>query len=178
MEADAPLDIPVVTTERLRLEPLAVAHSAGIYALWSDPAVCQYSGTVTDYDRNIIPMPAESRAESDRIIDFWIRAAADGWGFRWAVLIEDGRAFAGTVGFNSLGTPSEIAYHLLPTSWGQGVMSEASAAAIAWRRTRGPAAIEAFIEPDNTPSITIAERLGLAATDEISEGARRYLLPA
>lgn len=178
MESNAPLEIPVVRTERLRLEPIGFAHSAGMYALWSDAAVCEYSGTVTDYDRVVITMPAASAAESDRIIDFWLRAAADGWGFRWAVILEDGDAFAGSVGFNSLGATSEIAYHLLPAFWGQGIMSEASQAAIAWRRDRSPAAIEAFVDPANAPSIALAERLGLVATDELSEGARRYVMLA
>ena len=83
------IQIPTLQTERLRLEPLAMSHSCGVFELWSDPNVCRYSGIVRDYAGEIIPMPAASREDSDRIIDFWIRAAEDGWGFRWAILMSE-----------------------------------------------------------------------------------------
>ncbi len=166
--------IPTLRTTRLVLEPLSWADSAGMYTLWSDPAVCEFSGVVRDYDGQLVPTPVVSIADSDRIIDFWIRAVADGWGFRWAVKLDAG--FAGTVGFNSLGDCAEIAYHLCPAYWGAGIMREASAAAINWVQARGTTTIEAFIEPDNGPSIALAERLGLTATPAFSDGAQRYVL--
>lgn len=170
-----PVIIPTLTTSRLRLEPLCDTHSDGMFRLWSDPLVCRYSGTVTDYDRNVIQMPASTRASSDRIIEFWIRAAQDGWGFRWAVIVSCTDEFAGTVGFNSLGGCSEIAYHLLPRQWGRGVMFEASRAAVDWRRDHGASEIEAFIEPENAASIALAVRIGMRATDAFSaDGAQRY----
>ena len=168
------LAIPTLATPRLELEPLSWADSAGMYTLWSDPAVCEFSGVVRDYDGNLVPTPISSVADSDRIIDFWIRAAADGWGFRWAVKLDGG--FTGTVGFNSLGDSAEIAYHLCPVYWGTGIMREASTAAIEWVRERGAATIEAFIEPDNGASIALALRLGLRATPVFSDGAQRYVL--
>ncbi len=171
------LNIPTLATDRLVLEPLSSKHSAGMFELWSDPAVCEYSGTVTDYDRNVIPMPARTRHDSDRIVDFWRRAAADGWGLRWAVLLaEQQHAFAGTVGFNSITACAEIAYHLLPTHWGNGLMTEAAVAAMDWSRAMGAREIEAFVEPANTASIALAQRLGMTATGEFSDGAQRYLV--
>lgn len=150
-------------------------HSQGMFKLWSDPAVCQFSGTVTDYDQNVIAMPAVTPQESDRIIDFWIKAAQDGWGFRWAVMVQDTDQFAGTVGFNARGRCAEIAFHLIRDYWGQGIMSEAAEAAIKYQVEQGSAEIEAFIEPDNKGSIALAKRLGLSATETFSEGAQRYL---
>ena len=170
----AELNIPVMATKRLVFRPITMADSAGMFELWSDAAVCQYSGIVRDYDGNVIAMPAASIDDSDRIIDFWIRARADGWGFRWSVILD--QAFAGTVGFNSLGVCAEIAYHLCPSAWGNGVMTEASRAAIDWVRDGGTTTVEAFIEPENAPSIALARRLGLAATGEYSEGAERYVV--
>lgn len=150
-------------------------HSQGMFDLWSDADVCKFSGTVTDHDRNVIEMPAATPVQSDLIIEFWLMAATDGWGFRWAVLLPDSEdAFAGTVGFNSITDCSEIAYHLLPRHWGKGIMTEASEAAIQWQRSNGASEIEAFIEPGNTPSIALARRLGMAATDTFSDGAQRY----
>lgn len=168
-----PITIPTLETERLVLEPLGQADSNGMYTLWSDPAVCEFSGVVRDYEGNLIATPIESVEDSDRIIDFWIRAAVDGWGFRWAVK-RDGE-FAGTVGFNSLGETAEIAYHLVPAFWGGGMMREASFAAMDWVREQGTKEIEAFIEPENAASIALAERLGLKPTATVSEGARRFV---
>ncbi len=166
-----------IETDRLLLTELSFAHSEGMFDLWSHPDVCRYSGVVTDYDRIEIPMPAASRAESDKIIDFWQRAAADGWGFRWALIDRSTKVFLGHIGFNSLGPVSEIAYHLLPAHWGKGIMSEAGQAAVSWAfKTTPDTTLEAFVDPDNAGSIALIERLGLRASDTFSEGARCYRL--
>lgn len=150
-------------------------HSLGMYGLWSDPYVCKYSGIVKDYNGNLIDTPVAGRTKSNLIIDFWQRAVVDGWGLRWAVLLQDSdEAFTGTVGFNSLTTCSEIAYHLLPKHWGQGIMTEACEAAIDWRRGNGATQIEAFAEPKNIPAIALARRLGMIATYTVFERAQRY----
>jgi len=81
----------------------------------------------------------------------------------------------GTVGFNALGSVSEIAYHLHPTHWGKGFMFEANEAAIDWLLAQGNCTeLEAFVDPDNKSSIRLAERLGLCAADTLSEDERRY----
>jgi len=166
--------VPRLSTERLSLEPISSAHSQGMFDLWSKSAVCKYSGQVKDRFGAIIPMPAVSPADSDRIIEFWRVAAAEGWGFRWAILLSNTTEFVGTLGFNSLEECSEIAFHLMPAFWGKGMMSEACRAAIAWCQLKGASQIEAFIEPANTPSVLLASALGMQATDTFSDGARRY----
>ena len=168
------LDIPIIRTERLRLEPLSGPHSAGMFQLWSDPDVCRFSGIVRDHQGRIIPMPTATRSESDRIIDFWQHAAEDGWGYRWAVMMSATEAFTGIVGFNSVTACAELAYHLLPGYWGKGIMSEACRAAIDWQQASGTTELEAFVEPENTASVVLAERLGLTPTDEYTAGARRF----
>ncbi len=166
-----------IKTDRLLLTALTQAHSAGMFSLWSNAEVCRYSGTVTDYDRIEIPMPAATSGESDKIIDFWERAAADGWGFRWAILRPANNQFIGHVGFNSLGEVSEIAYHLHPDHWGEGLMSEAARAAIAWARAAAPETVlEAFIEPANLSSARLARRLGFSPTGRVSDGAECFQL--
>lgn len=170
-----PLQIDDIETDRLLLTGLSFGHSTPMFRLWSHPEVCRYSGTVTDYDRIEIPMPAASSVESDKIIDFWQRAAADGWGFRWAMLDRSNGHMFGHIGFNSLGSVSELAYHLHPDHWGKGIMSEAAAAAIAWAwQSRPDTTLEAFIEPENKGSVQLALRLGFAPTGYFSDGAERY----
>jgi ribosomal-protein-alanine N-acetyltransferase len=167
--------VPTLATARLVLEPLSFAHSAGMFAMWSRAEVCRYSGPAEDYDGRPIRLPAETAADSDGIIDFFVRSAADGTRFRWAMRL-DGE-FVGAIGFNGLGPCSEIAFHQRPEFWGRGLMAEAATAALQWLRGRPDAReVEAFVDPGNLGSIRLAERLGLRSTGESAEGADRYLM--
>jgi ribosomal-protein-alanine N-acetyltransferase len=171
------LAVPSLAAQRVRLEPLSHAHSAGMFAMWSRPEVCQFAGPVADFNGDPVPLPAIDASVSDRIIDFFVRSAAVGTGFRWALLDRSDGAFVGAVGFNALGTCSQIAYHMLPEFWGRGLMTEAALAAIDWLRGRtGSETVEALIEESNATSIRLALRLGMKATRESAGGANRYLM--
>lgn len=85
MPADR-LQIPILKTHRLSMEPISFSYSQEMFELWSDAEVCKFSGAVKD----------------------------------------------------SLENCSEIAFHLLPKHWGKGIMTEASQAAIEWRRSNRP----------------------------------------
>jgi [ribosomal protein S5]-alanine N-acetyltransferase len=167
------LQIPTLSTARLRLEPLAMAHSGGMFALWSREEVCRYSGPAVDADGRSIPLPATSPLESDRIIDFFVQRAATGLGFRWAMVTVPDGMFVGAVGYNHLGSCPELAWHLHPDAWGQGLMTEACRAALAW--LQGALQVQAFVDPGNEASIRLAERLGFRATGEAMDDTRRYL---
>lgn len=167
--------IPDLKTERLQLEPLSMEHSAGMYKLWQQDKVHEHAGPVNDQHGNSIPLPAKRQSDSDRIIQFWLAAAASGWGFRWAILLtEENKSFVGHIGFNSLGECAELAYHLNPDHWGNGIMHEAALAAIQWIQLQGTDELEAYIEPSNTKSIALAHKLGMKGTGTVPEGAERY----
>jgi ribosomal-protein-alanine N-acetyltransferase len=171
------LTVPVILTHRLRLEPLSLEHSAGMFAMWRAEAVCRYAGPAVDWQGAPIRLPAEVSADSDRIIAFFRHLAAAGRGFRWAVLLGKERQFIGAVGFNSLGPCSEIAYHLDPSAWGRGLMGEAVEAALTWLAQTGLATqVEAFIEPMNAPSRRLAQRRGFGPSGGVSGTAQRYVL--
>ncbi len=173
---DNEIEIPTLETKRLRLEPLSMKHSLGMFKLWSDEKVSRYSGPIRDSDGNLIDMPASRIEQTDLLIEFWDKALNDGWGFRWAIiLLETDDPFLGTVGFNSLSDQYEIAFHLVSDYWGKGIMTEASTAAIIWAFSRGATSIEAFIEPENKPSFALATRLGMHPTEDYIEGARKYV---
>ena len=170
-----PLAVPTLTTDRLVLEPLTLAHSAGMFAMWSRPEVCRYSGPGFDLAGHPIRLPAGTSDDSDRIIVFFLKGLADGARFRWAMLSRSDRAFVGAVGFNSLGACSELAYHQRPEFWGQGLMAEAAGAALDWLRGRPDATdVEAFVDPANLASVRLAQRLGLRLSRKASVGAERY----
>jgi RimJ/RimL family protein N-acetyltransferase len=167
--------VPRLEGELVVLEPLSHEHSAGMFELWSRQEVWLYSGPATDVTGGAIELPAPSRAESDKILEFWLGRAEEGTGFRWAVLLE--QLFIGAAGFNSIGSCSEYAYHLHPEYWGRGLMLEASRLALSWLSSRdGCVAADAFIEPANLRSVALAERLGFVRTGEHMHGTDRYVL--
>lgn len=170
------LNVPEIPLERVRLEPLSLSHSEGMFELWSEPRVCEHSGTAMDSLGHPIPLPAESASESDRLIRFWLDRAKLGTGFRWAVLLGGTGEFIGAVGFNTLGDCAEYAYHLIPRCWGCGFGAEASRGALDWSLGHGSTRIEVFVSPDNTRSIRLAESLGFAPTGDFVDDSRRYLL--
>jgi len=169
------LQIPTLSGDRLRLEPLASSHTEGMFALWREPAVCEYSGPAIDAKGRLLELPAASSATSDRLLEFWLDRAQMGTGFRWAVMLEERSAFIGAVGFNSLGACAEYAYHFNPRYWGAGLATEASRIALSWRFAEGSESVEAFIEDANAPSIRLAERLGFRVVSG-AEGLSRYVL--
>lgn len=172
----AALIVPTLRSARLVMVPLSPIHSNGMFEMWRREEVCRYSGPAADYDGRPITLPAQTPADSDKIIDFFVRSAADGSRFRWALLSAVDERFAGIAGFNSLGPRSEYAYHLHPSFWGQGLMTEASQLAMTWLRGRPECTqVEAYIEPANLASTKLAARLGLRPTGEVSDGAEQYL---
>ena len=166
-----------IETRRMTLEPISLSHSTGMFDLWSNADVCRYSGPLHDYEGDPIPSPVRVVSDSDRLIDFWIRAGQEGWGMRWAMLERDSAEFVGSAGFNSLGRCAEYAYHLLPRYWHRGLMTEASQALFERVRNTGCLEVEAFIEPDNAPSIAFAERNGFTVTGAIAGKTVRFLKP-
>ena len=190
------MQLPTLATPRLLLEPLTLTHSQGMFALWSAPEVCAYSGRAFDVHGDEILLPAQQAGDSDRIIAFFQALQAEGVGCRWAMRLRqradaggaDAGAFVGALGFNTLdfdgaGACAELAYHLHPHFWGSGLMLEACRAALDWLSMRdGVRMVEAYIEPDNLQSIRLADRLadrlGFRAFGVTKDGAQRYLLDA
>jgi len=159
------LHLPVLRTDRLALEPLSRAHSPRLFALWSQEPVCRHSGPAYDLQGDPIPLPVATPAHSDRILEFFLHRAAQGLGFRWAVIADDG--FIGAVGFNHLTPRAELAWHFHPDHWGRGYATEAARAALDWLAAEGPVGeVEAFIEPANAASIRLGKRLGLQKATE------------
>jgi len=154
---------------------MSVEHSDGMFALWSDPEVCRYSGPLIDAHGAPIVSPVETRADSDRIIDFWLRAADQGTGCRWALVLRETGAFVGAAGFNALGVCWEYAYHLAPDRWGQGLMSEATTELLGWavseHRCRE---FELFIDPANRRSLALARRHGFECCAPESDRPLRW----
>lgn len=170
------MDVPTIDGGRIRLEPLSRSHARGMFALWSEPLVCAHAGPAEDATGREIALPADSLSDSDRLLEFWLDRSRAGTGFRWAVIDTEAEGFLGAVGFNALGECAEYAYHFHPRCWGEGLATEASRLAVEWAFSEGSEAIEVFIEPANTRSIRLAERLGFERAGESTGAPERYVL--
>jgi len=147
-----------------------------MFELWREPAVCEHSRSAIDASGAAIDLPATSPAESDRLLEYWLERARAGTGFRWAVLARDGGDFIGAVGYNSLGSRAEFAYHLIPRNWGSGLATEASLAALAWAFSTGTEFIECHIDPANARSIALVRRLEFSESKKHEAGTIRFVL--
>lgn len=146
----------LLTTPRLRLEPMNDAHADGLFLLNSDPAVMRYiSGRPETRE--------ETLAMIERVKARWVE-----WGFSWWSFIElsTGEIIgAGCIQYlgRDPANPLEIGWRLRPDRWGQGHASEAAQAmaAFAFETVKTPL-LCAVCDPDNTGSARVMQRLGMA----------------
>jgi RimJ/RimL family protein N-acetyltransferase len=155
---------PVLETARLTLRPFRESDLEPMAASLADPEVVRHlSGT--PYNRE----------------DSWRRMLAApglwvvlGYGY-WAVERRDDARWVGQVGFADFKrdmTPSieglpEMGWIFAAHAHGQGLASEAVAAALAWAdETLHAPEITAIISPENAPSIRVAEKAGFGERTE------------
>jgi RimJ/RimL family protein N-acetyltransferase len=145
----------VLTTPRMRLEPLGDAHFDGLFALNSDPAVMRF-----------ITGKPDTREDTQANIDR-VKAAWERFGYSWWVFIEESTGeLIGAGCVQHLGrdpdNPLELGWRLRADKWGQGYASEAARrmAAFAFEQT-GTDVLTAVCHPDNRKSAQVMERLGM-----------------
>ena len=149
---------PTVEAERLRLR----AHTAGdfndCFAMWSDPNVTRFIGG----------RPSTREETWGRLLRYIGHWHALGYGY-WIVEEKSSKRFLGEVGFADMKrelTPSlegmpEIGWALMPVAQGKGIASEAVKAALTWGDANfGGRTTACMIDPQNLPSIRVAEKCG------------------
>lgn len=153
-------EAPVLETAQLKLRPFRPGDLDAHAAIMADPTVVRHLGA-TPFSRE----------------DSWRRLLCGpgmwsflGFGY-WAVERREDGAFIGQVGFGDFkrdmepsieGLP-EMGWILAPAAQGRGLCSEAVAAGLAWADTHlDTREIVAIIDPDNAPSIRVAEKAGFA----------------
>jgi RimJ/RimL family protein N-acetyltransferase len=137
----------------LRLRPFRAEDLDPYAAMCADPEVMRYVG-----DRGVV-----SREDASR----QLAMLAGHWQLRgfgmWAVEERGTGAFVGRVGLHfPEGWPDrEVAWALGRAFWGRGYALEAARVAVAEAFTRlGWARVISLIDPANTRSVRLAERLG------------------
>ncbi len=151
---------PVIETARMRLRVVAPGDLEAYVALWQEESVLRYTiGTALTRET------AWSRIL--RTTGHW---QVFGFGF---FVIEDREsgALIGEAGFHdmkraikpSLEGTLEAGWMLLPPYQGKGVAGEVMQAAILWAEATFPDMnFSAIIDPENTPSRTLARKLGFS----------------
>jgi RimJ/RimL family protein N-acetyltransferase len=146
--------VAVLTTARLSLREMTDADLDDIAALLGDAGVMRF-----------YPRPY-TRAEAQGWID-WNQRNYAGHGFGlWLVTLRGTGAFAGDCGLTYQLVDGvrelEVGYHIRASLQGQGLATEAAAAARDYARdVRGFRRLIAIIDPENVPSQKVAEKIGL-----------------
>ncbi|MGN6574794.1 MAG: GNAT family N-acetyltransferase [Nocardioides sp.] len=112
------------------------------------------------------PAAMQHRHEADARIARWGELnAADRSQGRWAVERKDDGVVVGTVLLVHLPDGDgelEVGWHLHPDSWGRGYASEAAGAVMDRAFAAGVEEVFAVVRPDNTASLAVCRRLGMA----------------
>ena len=158
-------------TERLDLEPLAVAHATELAPLLDDPSLHEFTGGA--------PLPTAALA--DRYARLAARRSPDGnqmWG-NWVIRVRASGAAAGVAqatlpaGGPAAG-PAEVAWVLARPAQGRGYASEAARSLVALLRNDGWTVV-AHIHPGHLASQRVARAAGLSPTSDVHDGETRWI---
>lgn len=148
------MDVPVLSTPRLVLRPVAAADLADIHGLLSIPEVTRHSNWPDGMDRD----------ECARFIREWLELPASAKGCAWVIEAAEAGGFVGCIRYNYITRPSNvggIGYELHPAFWGRGLMTEAVHAVVAAGHDRlGANRVEAWTLPGNPASDRVLQKAG------------------
>jgi len=147
------MPLPVIETDRLRLVPFDSGDVDAFERVWGDPEVIWWGA-------------AQDRAAAAdglaRLIDR-CGSMSDALGWSWLHDRRSGEVVGDVVLQPAPDPPGgiEIGWHLAREHWGKGYATEGSAPLIPHAWDLGLDEVIATIIPVNTPSIRVAERLGM-----------------
>jgi RimJ/RimL family protein N-acetyltransferase len=154
------MNIPTLSTARLRLRAFAAGDLDAYAAIVADPEVMRHIGSGGPIDRGV------AWRQLAMFLGEWTLRGRG----QWAVTLKSDGRLIGRAGFlQPEGWPGiELAWLLARDAWGHGYASEAARAALAWARdATGLAECISLIRPENTRSIAMAQRLGALDDGEI-----------
>ncbi len=138
-------------TERLRFRPLVMDDVDELVALHEDPLIVRFLGS-------------RDRAWLERLIGMVDEEWAERGHGRVAVVERESGRFIGRTGlrhWQQFGE-TEVSWVLHADARGKGYATEAGAATVRWGFERfDPPYLTAMIQPDNSASLRVAERLGM-----------------
>jgi uncharacterized protein len=154
-----------ITSERLRLEPLSVAHAPDMVAVLADPSLYEFTGgsppTLSELSARYA---RQSAGHSPDGFERWLN---------WVVVLDDRPI--GYVQATVVGSEAEIAWVVSPAHQGRGLATEAASAMVDWLGSAGVTRLVAHIHPDHEASARVGARLGLRRTDVVEDGEVRWV---
>lgn len=149
-------DFPKIETERFILRKGNVEDCQDLFELYSDENVVKY-----------MPLKVfDSMADALDEVNWYDKIFKEQIGLRWVIEDAKSQKVIGTCGYLNYEKQHnriEIGYDLRPDYWGKGMMQEALSEIIHFAFTSmGINKIEAKIEPENTSSIRLVEKLNFS----------------
>jgi ribosomal-protein-alanine N-acetyltransferase len=156
------METPRLETERLVLRPINVEDMGFVYELFSRPETNRYSGHES----------LGSMEEAGELYDKYMKHGSASR-FRVAVELKETGEPVGTLGLYSYSERdgrAELGYDLLEEHWGRGIMTEAVGAVLRYGfEVLGLNRVEATMDPLNTRSVRLVERLGFKSEGHMRE---------
>jgi RimJ/RimL family protein N-acetyltransferase len=158
----------LLSTERLRLAPVAPADAEALHRIWTEPRVRRFL-----WDDRVI----ERATVDDVIARSAASFAAQGFG-HFALREHEADAVLGTCGLYRAAPEAEpeLLYSLAPACFGRGLATEAAHAVLddAFGRLALPR-VRARADVPNLASVRVMERLGMRSEGEREEGGLRLV---
>ena len=156
-------------TDRLDLEPLAVAHAAELAPLLDDAALHEFTGGT----------PLSGTARAARYARLATRRSPGGdqlWG-NWVIRVRATGAAAGTVQATlPAAGPAEVAWVVARAAQGRGYAGEAARSLVTMLQQAGWT-VAAHIHPRHHASQRVARAAGLVPTTGTRDGETRWVSP-
>ncbi len=154
------MDISTIETPHLLLRAWRPEDAPGLHEILQEDGILQYFP-------NPSPPP---RAKADEYIAHQL-AHWEQYGYgHWAVVTRDDSQVVGWNGLEYLPElgETEVAYLLSKRIWGRGYATEAARAAVGFGFDTGLPAIIGLVHPQNTASIRVLEKCGMAFVDRLT----------
>ena len=142
-------------SSRLLLRRITMQDLDDVFEIYSNKEVMLYFA-----DR----FPFEKSTEAETMIREYEEALTNHWSMRWGIVLKESGKLIGTCGFHALSEYDkriEVGYDLNRNYWQKGIMTEALSLII--NHAFGCSdvnRIEAMVEPPNTGSRALLEKLG------------------
>ena len=145
---------PELESDRLKYRQITLADSETLFNIRTNPDVMKFM----DVEE------LKSLTESEELINSIGESFKSGAGINWGMIEKSQNKFMGYFGIWKIDAKhcrGEIGYALLPEFWGKGYMLEAANKLIEYGfRELNLHSIEANVNPDNSSSIKLLEKIG------------------
>lgn len=142
-------------SDRLVLRQITSQDAAELYEIYSNKEVMLYFD-----DRGAF----ESMLEAEEMAKGYEEGLKNKWEIRWGIALKETGKLIGTCGFHAISDYDkrvEVGYDLNREYWGQKIMTEALSLIFSFAFDVSDVnRIEAFVEPPNTGSRVLLEKLG------------------